>query len=271
MIPDKPQKKVVERIGETFPYLFENADKIIFNQSYTEIPLLKSFESFEKENFSDLLRILCTLGSLNLANEIKTDEKNYFLGEKLRIRKISNTKSSGLLTAKVTPQLENDQKGKSIIDIMDGTTKLFQMEMDYFIIDETSFKRIFESHYHAENTDDFTTSLPNTSIEYLSESEFNITVDEFTRNHCSGHFDNYQIVPGVFIGKCILKNIFKFSADIDLEIDNLELFLNKAMPINTVFNVNVKIMHLSKNLRNYKCTVTDNTTQYGYYFITFKN
>lgn len=268
MIPNPP-KNTIELIGETFPYLFENADKIVFNQNVTEIPLNKSFDSFEKENFTDLVQILSTLGSLNLANELKASGRNFFLGEKLRIRKISHDKPSGLLTAKVTAQIQNEQKGKALLEVQNANSKLFQMELDYYIIEEEAFKQIFESHYHAENIDNLTTTLPTTSIEYLSENEYNIIINEFSRSHCFGHFNNYEIVPAVFMAKCILKNIFEMFPD--MEIDNMEVFLNKAMPINTTFKANVKKMNLSRNLTKYKCTVTDNKTEYGHYFLTLKN
>ena len=111
--------------------------------------------------------------------------------------------------------------------------------------------------------------MPTTSLEYLSENEYTIIVDEFSRNHCFGHFNNYEIVPAVFMAKCILKNIFEMSPD--MEIDNMEVFLNKAMPTNIPFIANVKKMNLSRNLVKYKCTVTDNKTEYGHYFLTFKN
>ncbi|MDQ6531949.1 hypothetical protein [Flavobacterium sp. LHD-85] len=272
-----PQKKIVELIGETSPYLFENADKITFNDGHTEFPLNQTFESFDRENFSDLMKILTTIGSLNLARKMEKHEKNYFLAEKLRIRKIYHSHPSGLLVAKISPQLENDQKGKSLIEIWDENTKLFQMEIDYFIINEESFKKIFESHYNEESDHNFSGILPETSFEYLNENEFNITVDEFTRNHCKGHFENYQIVPAVLLAKCILRNVFRTASNNSnaetkpVEIDSLEVFLNRAMPVNTIFKVNIKIQHLLKNLKTYKCTVTDHKNEYGHYFVTLKN
>ncbi|KIA92690.1 hypothetical protein OA93_23095 [Flavobacterium sp. KMS] len=268
----EPQKKTVELIGETSPYLFDNANEISFNERNIEFPLHKSFEYFDKENFSNLIKILSTVGSLNLANQLKANKKNYFLGEKLRIRKISYMQPSGLLIAKVTPQLENEKKGKSLIEIMDENNKIFQMEIDYFIIDDINFKKIFEPYYHAEKNNDFNSLLPNTQFECLTEDEFNITVDEFTRSHCSGHFDNYNIVPAVFMTNIILKNIYKINSDSNIELDNLEILsTGKAMPVNTVFKVNIKIFHLSKKLKFYKCTVQDNKNDYGHYLLTFKN
>lgn len=266
----EPKRNIVELIGETSPYLFENADKINFSEGNTEFPLHKSFEFYDKENFGNLLKILSTVGSLNLTNQLRTNRKNYFLGEKLRIRKISNTQPSGLLIAKVAPLLENDQKGKSLIEIMDQNNKIFQMEIDYFIIDDVNFKKIFESHYHAEENDDFTHLLPNSTVEYLTEDEFNITIDKFTRSHCSGHFDNYNIVPAVFIANIILKNIYEMNSNI--ELDSLEMLTTgSAMPINTVFKVNIKTFHLSKKIKFYKCTISDNKNSYGHFLLTFKN
>lgn len=267
----KTQKNVIDLIGETAPYLFENADKIVFDQSITEISLYKSFECFEKENLVDLIKILSTLGSLSLVSEIKKEERNYFLGEKLRIRRISYHKPSGMLTAKVTSLLENNRKGRALIDVVNDQTKLFQMEMDYYIIDEISFKQMFASHYNTEKYNNLIKALPYTSFEFLSENEFNITINAFSRNHCCGHFDNFEIVPAVFVGKCILKKIFEMFPDIVSEVDSLEVFLNNAMPINTVFNVNVKTTQLLRNLRNYHCTITDCKTHYGYFFATLKN
>ncbi|WP_202701733.1 hypothetical protein [Flavobacterium sp. UGB4466] len=276
MIP-QPQRNIVDLIGETSPYLFENADKIAFKDNPTEFPLHQPFESFERENFSDFIKILTTMGSLNLVKEMKTEEKNYFLAEKLRIRRISHQQPSGLLVAKISPQLENHQKGKSLIEIRDDANTLFQMEVDYYIFNEPSFKKIFEPHYNGETDAAFPScTLPETSLEYLNENEFNVTVNGFTRDQCKGHFENYQIVPAVYIAKCILKNVFK-SAPANttetaaVEIENVEAFLNKAMPVDTAFKVNVSIFRLQKNLKTYKCTVTDYANEYGHYFITLKN
>ncbi|WP_291287786.1 hypothetical protein [Flavobacterium sp.] len=275
MIP-QPTKNIVELIGETSPYLFENADKITIKDNPTEFPLHKSFESFDRENFSDFIKILTTMGSLNLAKEMKTEEKNYFLAEKLRIRRISHKPPSGLLVAKINPQLENNQKGKSLIEIRDDMNTLFQMEVDYYIFNEPSFRKIFEPHYNDETDHTFSCNLPETSFEYLNENEFNVTVNGFTRNQCKGHFENYQIVPAVYIAKCILKNVFKATPagnpeSARVEIENVEAFLNRAMPVHTAFKVNVSIFQLQKNLKTYKCTVTDYENEYGHYFITLKN
>ncbi|MDP5199120.1 hypothetical protein [Flavobacterium sp. DG2-3] len=257
-------------IGESFPYLFENADKIVFNEGTTEIPLFKSFQSYEKENFIELLKTLSTLSSLSLARELKTNKKNYFLAEKARIRKVSFTPPSGLLRAKIRSYLENNQKGKSLIEVVDDKTTVYHMEIDYFIIDEPSFQKIFELNYSAEKANGYTDTEPNVSIEPVSKDEFNITVDKFTRNHCAGHFDHYEIVAATHIGRSILKVIFEMTPDLNMEIDNMEIALSKAMPIDTVFKVNVKILHLSKTLKKYICAVTDDKTLYGYYFCTFK-
>lgn len=273
MIP-QPHKNILELIGETSPYLFENAGSITFKDGHTEFPLYKPFESFERENFSDFIRILNSIGSLNLVNQLKTDQKNYFLAEKLRIRKISHKRPSGLLVAKISPQLENNQKGKSLIEIWDESNKLYQMEIDYFIFNEPAFKKVFEPHYNEENHSSSST-LPDTIFEYVNENEFKVTVNEFTRDQCKGHFENYQIVPAVYIAKCILKDIYKMDTETNqemepLEIDNLEVYLNRAMPVNTVFKVNVNIMRLQKNLKTYQCTVTDHKNEYGHYIFTLK-
>jgi len=70
-----------------------------------------------------------------------------------------------------------------------------------------------------------------------------------------------------------MKSIFQIinSSDIeDVEVDSVEMFLNKAMPINTSLKVNVKIFNLLKNLKIYKCTVHHDTVEYGHYLITLK-
>lgn len=106
----------------------------------------------------------------------------------------------------------------------------------------------------------------------MTEDEFNITVDEFTRSHCSGHFNNYNIVPAVIMTNIILKTIYKINSDSNIELDNLEILsIGKAMPVNTIFKVNIKIFQISKKLKLYKCTVQDNKNAYGHYLLTFKN
>jgi len=267
------QKKIVDLIAETYPYLSDAFNNINFVDNNIVFSFNESFDGFKKEKFSDFIKILSTLGSLNLATKLPIKEKNYFLAEKIRIRKISYTHPIGLLTAKVTSQLESSRKGKSLIEIEDDNCKIFQFEIDYYIINENSFKKLFDEYYSNENISDLNNLLPNSSIEHYSNSEFNLTVEPFKKNHCLGHFDNYPIIPAVFITKCIMKSIFQIinSSDIeDVEVDSVEMFLNKAMPINTSLKVNVKIFNLLKNLKIYKCTVHHDTVEYGHYLITLK-
>ena len=137
-----------------------------------------------------------------------------------------------------------------------------------------SFEKIFTEYYNPEKVFTLASELPVIKIKYISETEFLLIIDKIKQNHCLGHFENYPIVPAVFITKCIMSSIFKIipkNSSQDIEVDSLELFLNKAMPINTIFNVNVKIFTYLKNLKTYKCTVSDGKTEYGHYLITLKS
>lgn len=267
------QKNLFPLIAETSPYLFDDLNQISLVNNNIEFTFDQSFNFFKRENFSDLVKTLSTVGSLNLANKINSNSVNYFLAEKLRIRKTSFGQPEGLLLAKSSSQLFDDRKGKSLIEVEDQNTTIYKFEIDYYIINKPSFEKIFAQFYNPEKKIDSISSLPTTTIEYITDTEFILTIEEFEQNNCLGHFDDYPIVPAVFITKCIISNILKilpFNFSNDIEIDNLEMFLIKAMPINTIFKVNIKIFTYLKNLKTYKCTVSDGKTEYGHYLITLK-
>ncbi len=267
--------EIIPFIGESSPYVYIPENIISIDGDKIEIEI-KS-ENFSNEKFADLIQILSSIGSFSLHNKLEGNkEKRFYLGEKLRIRRCCYAEISPNLIINSSSILESKRKGKSFLNIFNSLTKelLFTFELDYYIIDKNSFENLYDG-IRIEYETGFNKFLPLSEIHIKNDSFYKISVGEFDQNQCAGHFDNYPIVPAVFITKCMLQEIIKHS-EIDeklmnIDIDCLEMFLIKAMPINTKLFIEVQFDAVLKNIQHYKCKVIDaNNEVYGYYLITLK-
>lgn len=268
------QKNIIPYIGETLPYI-STPENLIFNGHKIETEI-KNW-NFENENFSDLIKTLSSLGSFSLYKLLNdtSKEKIYFLGEKLRIRKLSYKEPDAIAVSSESI-LESDRKGKSYIYLKDAYTgeTLYSSEFDYYIITRDAFELFYKDFYVAGPIEYHDQNLPESKIiQDGTPHHFTVSTDPFTPDQCKGHFENYPIVPFVFISNCILKEIFNFlTNDKSYEIDSLEGYASKALPTGVTFITEVFHQRFLKNLIYFKCEIKDTSgNSYGILILNIKS
>jgi hypothetical protein len=252
------KENIIPYLGETAPYI-SIPENIIFNGNRIESEI--SNYNFDHENFSSLLKILSSLGSCSLYRLLNPTSKEqiYFLGEKLRIRQLSYKRSDN---ASIICEsfLESDRKGKSsllIRDLISGEA-LYSFELDYHIISKDAFKLFYKDYFTNVPVEYYDDTLPKGSITIENDRQFTISITPFTPNQCKGHFENYPIVPAVFITNCALREIFNFLGGKEsYDVDSLEGYATKAMPTGIEYRIEVSHQKLLKNLTFFKCEVKD--------------
>ncbi|WP_336964991.1 hypothetical protein [Chryseobacterium contaminans] len=254
------QKNIIPYIGETVPYINIPGNSI-FNEHAIETEI--SGQDFSNENFSHLLKTLASLGSCSLYKLLNdsSKEKIYFLGEKLRIRKLSYKPIPETISITGGSYLESKRKGKSCLNAKDKQSGeiLYSFELDYYIISQDSFKLFYKDFFNNTPIEYYDEKLPKGKINTTdNHHHFSISINPFSLNQCKGHFENYPIVPFVFIANCVLREIFNFLGNQNIyEIDSLEGYASKAMPIETEFVAEVFKQKILKNLIYFKCEIKD--------------
>jgi len=261
---------IIPYIGESLPYVFV-PEKVILNDDYTIETEIVGLD-VENKNFANLLKVLSSLGSCNLYKMLhdRSQEKIYFLGEKLRIRKLSYNRSTSF-SVSCKSVLESKRKGKSYLHVKELVSKelLYTFELDYYIISKSAFESIYKNYFDDRPVEFYDESLPESRITVESDNCFSIFVDPFTPHQCKGHFENFPVVPAVFITNRILKEIFTFLGNHEFqEVDSLEMYLTKAMPTGKEFVIEVSHQRFLRDIANFKCEVKDATgNTYGIYII----
>ncbi|WP_330743395.1 hypothetical protein [Chryseobacterium sp. CP-77] len=267
-------KDIIPFLGETAPYL-SIPEGITFRDHTIETEI--EDWNFENENFSQLIKLLFSFGSLSLYNILndKTGEKMYFLGEKIRIRKLSY-KEPAAITITSECILESDRKGKSHIYIreIDSKELLYSAELDYYIITREAFELFYKDLFSAVPVEYHDKNLPESKIINTGiPHHFTISTDPFTPNQCKGHFENHPIVPFVFMTHCILKEIFRFLGDeVSYEIESFEGYASNALPTGITFLTEVFYQKYLKNLLYFKCEIKDTSgILYGVIIFSIKS
>lgn len=269
------QENIIPYIGETAPYI-SIPENIIINNHRIETEITDC--NFKNENFSNLLKILASLGSCSLYQLLNntSKEKIYFLGEKLRIRKLSYKTALDTVSVVCESFLESNRKGKSHLNVKDihsGET-IYSFELDYYIIAEDTFKLFYKDYFNNTPVEYHDEKLPECQIIRTEDKhQFMISITPFTPNQCKGHFENYPIVPFVFVANCVLKEIFKFLGDKgSYEIDSLEGYASKAMPTGKGFMIEVFHQKFLKDLIYFKCEIKDTSgNSYAVIIINIKS
>ncbi|RKE77946.1 hypothetical protein [Chryseobacterium sp. AG363] len=151
-------ENIIPYLGEAAPYI-SIPENCIFRNHKIETEI--SEWNFENENYAQLIKLLFSLGSLSLYKALNDEskEKIYFLGEKIRIRKLSYDEPKSVIIASESI-LESDRKGKSHIHIRDNYSKelLYSAELDYYIITREAFELFYKDllstvpvEYHDKN------------------------------------------------------------------------------------------------------------------------
>ncbi|MBO9692169.1 hypothetical protein [Chryseobacterium sp.] len=252
------KENIVPYLGETHPYI-SIPENTVFNGNRIETQI--SDYDFSNENFSKLIKILSSLGSCNLYRLLNTTSKDpiYFMGEKVRIRQLSYKKSD---SASITCEsfLESKRKGKSSLLMRDNHSgeALYSFELDYHIIAKDTFKLFYKDYFNDAPIEYYDENLPKGLIVVENEHQFTVLLNPFTPNQCKGHFENYPIVPSVFIMNCTLREIFNFMGNTcTYEIDNLEGFATKAMLTGIEYRIEISHQRFLKDLIFFKCEIKD--------------
>lgn len=254
------QNRIIPYIGETTPYIYI-PENIIFNDLILETEI--SGWDFKNENITYLLKTLASLGTFSLYKRLNSasKEKVYFLGEKLRMRKLSYNPIPDTISITGESYLESKRKGKSCLHAKDKETGevLYSFELDYYIINQDTFKLFYKSLFNDTPIEDYDTKLPEGKINKSEDPhQFSISLTPFTPNQCKGHFENYPIVPFVHVANCVLREIFNYLGNREAhEVDNLEGYASKAIPTGTELIIEVFQQKFLKDLIYFKCEIKD--------------
>lgn len=270
-------KDIAQWLGEHPPYLFPLNTLIIQDSNVAYTPSSSLSNSFEE--FYKVLQIASSLGSIALLQKMNVVSKTFFLGEKLRIRKIPQGEIHNELQYQAQSLLFSERKGKSLVDIFNQHHQLaYTFELDYVIFSEDSFQRVFKSFYTPELALKNTGNIQNeVRITPLCSSYFQVVIQGFSTEQCAGHFDHYPIVPAVFIVNRLLYAIEAFfklqGKDLStktLIVDSLEIFPNIATPPNTELHSHVYYRQVTKNSYLFVCPISSGQIEHGNYLITIQ-
>jgi len=267
--------KATVYIGETAPYLYP-LDELTIENEYLKLPIGSTHE-YQDNDFSKLLQVVSSLGSCSLSNLLGNSSKAFFLGEKLRIRRMAFNIQEGPLTLKAKSIIASKRKGKSSVEIYDQAGVLaYNFELDYTIFSEEAFCKLFKDNFEKTEETAFCDNFPATRNTIQSDSQFIITIDPFTAQNCIGHFEGYPIVPAVFMTNRLLAGIREWAGEqegkpVNIQVDSLEMFPNRAMPVNTTYKAAIVATRLAPRLTLFTCSVQDeNQQEYGVYLITLQ-
>ena len=259
--------------AEEYPYLYPLDNlKIAADSLELTIPQIPDYEFM---NFGRLLQVVSSIGSCCLSHKLGLNGKYYFLGEKLRIRKRNYNNKGGPLTIKGNAISTSKRKGKALVDIFDEDNSLkYTLELDCNVFSEDTFNKLLKEHADDVIPGDFSSDLPSLYNTYIDEDQFTISIEGFSREQCKGHFSGFPIVPAVFVSNCVLAGIEKWFRSSDngitpLYVESLEIFANKAIPLNVQFKGETSIIKLATKIFMFVSEIKDlSGNEYGYHIIT---
>ena len=105
---------------------------------------------FEFENFGKLLQEVSSIGSFCLPHKFLTQETQYFLGEKLRIRRLHGGYSKGEFVVSGTAIADSKRKEKAMLDIYDKNDSL-KYKLDMNVFSKDTFSRLLRNYILADH------------------------------------------------------------------------------------------------------------------------
>jgi len=238
---------IEDLILERFPYVKPFKVIAFSNKGGLEVEIYKN-QLYFNNNFGELIQIISTIGSYCVSINNKKQNISAFLGKKMRIRKHNFMQLlDKSITASVMPIINNKKDVRSVINLFSEENLIYSFELDYTVFSKRVFEKIFNNHYvsdHNTVVDDIN-RIPSVKNNYIDEWNFVALIDKFTKDHCLGHFQNYPIVPSVRILDCLIKSIKNWMKHIIsltdrlIIVDSVEMFLNKAMPIERIYHSHI--------------------------------
>lgn len=263
-------------IGENYPYLFPLSNLVV-NESGVVYTATCGSQLGLKE-FKTIGQTAASLGGVALLHAMNLSSKTFFLGEKIRIRKISHTPVEGDLKYCARAISFSKRKGKALLDIFDHQGQLaYTAELEYVIFDEESFQQVFSAFYTTEIPTEPTTAFEEVEVTLVDSAFFKVDIPAFTSDQYKGHFDHYPIVPGVLMMTRLLEGIEKFVQlqGVELQgktlvLDSFETFLSAATPTQRALNSSVYYRQIMKDTYLFVCPIKDHKIEYGHYIFTVK-
>lgn len=269
---------ITSLISESYPYILP-FQVIDYTKDGNLITELKNNQVYYNQHFDELLQVISTIGSYNIALKTESNSKHIYLGHHLRVRKTNFLElSMENISAHSFALMESSKKAKTLINMYSDGNIVYSFELEYTILNINTFKKLFV-HLQNNNFEDNisqVSSIPLVENEYFDNSNFNIKISAFNARQCLGHFENYPMVPAVRITQCLLKGIKTWIEDhqikhLNIIVDGLEMFPNFAMPININYTANVVVKNTSNKSTMFLCSVNgDNRIEYGNYIILIK-
>jgi hypothetical protein len=260
-------------IGEEPPYVFP-LSSLKFIGEMVEFKADK-IPSYEFENFGKLLQVVSSVGSYCLSHKLGLEGKQYFLGEKLRIRKLGYGNMEGGLRISSSAIAESKRRGKAMVEIYDEYDTLkYKLELDINVFSQDTFSKLLKDHRDNTEPGRFSSELPLLNNAYINDDQFTISVEGFSREQVIGHFTGFPIVPAVFVASCIISGIkswFQFEENKTgpMQIESMEIFANRALPINTRFSAETIVTKLTSKTYMFISQVSDQSGRhYGAYILT---
>ncbi|WP_075344004.1 hypothetical protein [Tenacibaculum agarivorans] len=154
---------------------------------------------------SEAGRHLAILGSILLSQKKRT--KNYYLATSAKItRQNLTTGNTNILDVKANIITIDKRKGAIEGTIFSNNQIIYQATIEYQILQETIFSKLFNSHYYP-------TKIVNNISPYKQRrklKDIRIQRDQITGvygtispSECEGHFENYPALPVAIVGNLL--------------------------------------------------------------------
>jgi hypothetical protein len=262
-------------IGEEPPYVFPFSN-LQFKGDKLEVRFGK-IPNYEFENFGKLVQAVSSFGCCCLSHRLGIEVKQYFLAEKFRIRKLNYSTGEGELRVVGHAITASKRRGKSVMDVFDQEDKLkYKLELDLNVISEDTFSKLLKDHKDNTEVGMFSDELPVLNNAYINDDQFTISIEGFSHEQVIGHFTGFPIVPAAFVASCIVSGIkkwFKFEENKTgpMQIDSMEIFPNRAIPIRTKLIAETMVTKLTLKTYMFISQIRDQSgREYGAYILTIK-
>ncbi|HVI47902.1 MAG TPA: hypothetical protein VM802_23745 [Chitinophaga sp.] len=217
---------------------------------------ISNASAFAADNFPELLKNCISMEAYNASRINQSAGASYILGNKLHVSRYPEIRIDNTLNVSlVSRQLAPHRYSSTFIITNNNNEPAYTMLFDYYALDETSFQSKFG---HLKNISPQPGSgvippLPRlTRMNFTDPYAYRILLNPFTAEHCQGHFVNYPCVPTVLLSQCLLNEAIAWLTEmlhlpeIRPVVDDIAMFPNKLMTIETTYLVYITVHRLSR-------------------------